>query len=49
MQVFIWRVPENFTLHTDAEEPADVKPISKLTGHSRCATIQQRRISGDAC
>lgn len=34
-KVFIWEVPEGFTLHTDAEEPADVAPVSKLAGHSR--------------
>jgi WD40 repeat protein len=34
-KVFIWQVPQGFTLHTDAEEPADVAPLSKLTGHSR--------------
>ncbi|KAF2456292.1 hypothetical protein BDY21DRAFT_372430 [Lineolata rhizophorae] len=34
-KVFIWKVPEDFTLHTDAEEPADVSPVSKFTGHSR--------------
>jgi hypothetical protein len=36
-QVFIWKVPENFTLHTDADEPADVAPQAKLSGHMRCA------------
>ncbi|KAK4193593.1 hypothetical protein QBC35DRAFT_510856 [Podospora australis] len=34
-KVFIWEVPEGFTLHTDAEEPVDVAPLSKLGGHSR--------------
>ncbi|KAK2012903.1 WD domain-containing protein [Colletotrichum eremochloae] len=34
-KVFIWQVPENFTLYTDAEEPADVSPVGKLAGHSR--------------
>lgn len=34
-KVFVWEVPRNFTLHTDADEPADVTPVSKLTGHSR--------------
>ncbi|KAH6888617.1 hypothetical protein B0T10DRAFT_57612 [Thelonectria olida] len=34
-KVFIWEVPENFTLHTDAEEIVDVSPIMKLTGHTR--------------
>jgi coronin-1B/1C/6 len=34
-KVFIWQVPQGFTLYTDAEEPADVSPISKLVGHTR--------------
>ncbi|TLS23398.1 uncharacterized protein PpBr36_05976 [Pyricularia pennisetigena] len=34
-KVFIWQVPQGFTLHTDAEEPTDVEPVSRLTGHSR--------------
>ncbi|KAF6825172.1 Coronin-like protein crn1 [Colletotrichum musicola] len=34
-KVFIWQVPENFTLYTDAEEPADVSPVGRLAGHSR--------------
>jgi coronin-1B/1C/6 len=34
-KVFIWKVPEGFTLHTDAEEPADVSPQAKLSGHMR--------------
>lgn len=35
-KVFIWQVPEGFTLHTDPdEEIADVSPLSKLAGHSR--------------
>ncbi|KAG5302390.1 coronin-like protein crn1 [Histoplasma capsulatum G186AR] len=34
-KVFLWRVPENFTLHTDAEEIADVAPVGKLSGHPR--------------
>jgi coronin-1B/1C/6 len=36
-QAFIWKVPEGFTLYTDAEEVTDVAPVSKLAGHSRCA------------
>lgn len=31
----IWEVPKDFTLFTDAEEPSDVHPVAKLTGHSR--------------
>ena len=34
-KVFIWQVPQGFTLYSDAEEPDDVAPVSKLTGHSR--------------
>ncbi|KAM7223626.1 protein of unknown function (DUF1900) domain containing protein [Rhypophila decipiens] len=34
-KVFIWQVPQDFTLYTDAEEITDVSPVSKLTGHSR--------------
>ncbi|KAH6627633.1 hypothetical protein F5144DRAFT_576451 [Chaetomium tenue] len=34
-KVFIWEVPQGFTLLTDAEEITDVSPVSKLTGHSR--------------
>ena len=34
-KVFIWQVPQGFTLYTDADEPADVAPASKLTGHGR--------------
>ncbi|WKT42742.1 hypothetical protein QSH57_007578 [Fusarium oxysporum f. sp. vasinfectum] len=34
-KVFIWEVPEGFTLHTDAEEITDVAPVSKLAGHPR--------------
>jgi hypothetical protein len=35
-QVFVWKVPEGFSIHTDAEEPADVAPSAKLSGHMRC-------------
>ena len=34
-KVFLWEVPDGFTLFTDAEEPADVNPVGKLSGHSR--------------
>ncbi|KAK4561624.1 Coronin-like protein crn1 [Recurvomyces mirabilis] len=34
-KVFLWQVPDDFSLHIDAEEPADVKPVGKLSGHSR--------------
>lgn len=39
-KVFIWQVPQGFTLYGDAEEPEDVAPLSKLTGHSRHATLR---------
>lgn len=38
-KIFIWEVPKDFTLFTDAEEPADVTPVSKLAGHSRYVAI----------
>ncbi|KAI1212258.1 DUF1900-domain-containing protein [Annulohypoxylon truncatum] len=34
-KVMLWQVPQGFTLFTDAEEPADVSPVAKLTGHAR--------------
>lgn len=34
-KVFLWEVPDSFTLHTDADEPEDVAPVGKLSGHSR--------------
>lgn len=34
-KVFLWKVPEDFTLQGDAEEPVDVSPVGKLSGHSR--------------
>lgn len=34
-KVFIWQVPQGFTLYSDDEEPNDVAPVSKLIGHSR--------------
>ena len=34
-KVFLWEVPDGFTLLTDAEEPPDVSPVGKLSGHSR--------------
>ncbi|KAF2144269.1 uncharacterized protein K452DRAFT_267531 [Aplosporella prunicola CBS 121167] len=34
-KVFVWKVPENFSLYSDAEEPPDVSPVAKLTGHTR--------------
>ncbi|TVY56962.1 Coronin-like protein crn1 [Lachnellula suecica] len=34
-KVFIWQVPQGFSLYSDAEEPTDVAPMMKLTGHSR--------------
>ena len=38
VQVFLWKVPDGFTLQTDnPEEIADVSPVSRLAGHSRYA------------
>ncbi|KAF2732070.1 actin-binding protein-like protein [Polyplosphaeria fusca] len=34
-KVFIWKVPDGFTLYTDAEEVPDVAPVARLTGHLR--------------
>ncbi|KAI2471414.1 DUF1900-domain-containing protein [Annulohypoxylon bovei var. microspora] len=34
-KVMLWQVPQDFTLLTDAEEPPDVSPVAKLTGHAR--------------
>ncbi|KAK4983850.1 Coronin-like protein crn1 [Elasticomyces elasticus] len=34
-KVFVWQVPEGFTLHTDGDESHDVEPVGKLMGHSR--------------
>lgn len=34
-KVFIWKVPEGFSIYTDADEPADVSPALKLSGHLR--------------
>lgn len=34
-KVFLWKVPDGFSLRTDSEEPEDVQPVGKLSGHSR--------------
>lgn len=34
-KVFIWEVPEGFSLYTDAEDMPDVAPARKLAGHSK--------------
>ncbi|KIE02913.1 coronin-6, partial [Metarhizium majus ARSEF 297] len=34
-KVFVWEVPRDFTLYTDAEDITDVSPVGKLAGHSR--------------
>ncbi|KAH8805562.1 hypothetical protein F5884DRAFT_799820 [Xylogone sp. PMI_703] len=34
-KVFIWQVPQGFTLYHDGDEPQDVEPLSRLSGHSR--------------
>ncbi|KAH8589297.1 hypothetical protein B0O99DRAFT_523532 [Bisporella sp. PMI_857] len=36
-KIFIWEVPQGFSLYSDAEEPNDVSPVSRLAGHSRKA------------
>jgi WD40 repeat protein len=46
-KVFIWQVPQGFTLQTDADQPADVAPLSKLTGHSRYVLSLARRASSN--
>ncbi|KAI9718179.1 MAG: Coronin-like protein crn1 [Chrysothrix sp. TS-e1954] len=34
-KVFLWKVPEGFTVRPETEEPPDVSPVVKLSGHSR--------------
>ncbi|CAK7271639.1 Coronin-like protein crn1 [Sporothrix epigloea] len=34
-RVFVWQVPDDFTLHTTADQIVDIAPTSKLQGHSR--------------
>lgn len=35
-KIFIWSVPENFSLHYDEDEgPKDVDPVLRLAGHTR--------------
>ncbi|KAK2740924.1 Coronin-like protein crn1 [Myotisia sp. PD_48] len=34
-KIFLWRVPEGFTLRSDAEEVSDISPVGKLPGHTR--------------
>ncbi|KAI1179964.1 hypothetical protein F4777DRAFT_530562 [Nemania sp. FL0916] len=34
-KVMLWKVPLGFSLFTEAEEPTDVAPAAKLSGHSR--------------
>lgn len=48
VQVFLWRVPEDFSLHTEDEEPTDVSPIHKLSGHSRYVLEPHVQSSTDA-
>ena len=40
-QVFLWRVPDGFTLHLDipADEIEDIAPVGKLSGHPKYAAI----------
>ncbi|KAF3482649.1 coronin-1C [Arthroderma uncinatum] len=35
LQILLWRVPEGFTLHTDAAEVEDIAPIGRLPGHPK--------------
>ncbi|MDA4132023.1 MAG: hypothetical protein OK454_02720 [Thaumarchaeota archaeon] len=44
-KVFIWQVPEGFTLYTDAEEIQDVAPVGRLTGLSRYVNSEQNKIA----
>ncbi|KAF2650109.1 coronin-6 [Lophiostoma macrostomum CBS 122681] len=34
-KVFVWKVPEGFSLYSDGDEPADVSPSVRLSGHMR--------------
>ncbi|KAF3915404.1 Coronin [Arthrobotrys entomopaga] len=34
-KVFIWRVPQDFTLHVEEESLVDVQPLIRLSGHPR--------------
>jgi hypothetical protein len=34
-KIMIWRVPQGFTLHVEAEEMPHVDPVAKLSGHPR--------------
>jgi coronin-1B/1C/6 len=34
-KVMIWTVPEGFSIHSEDDEPRDVSPVAKLSGHSR--------------
>lgn len=34
-KIFLWRVPDNFTLRSEDEEIEDVKPVGKLSGHPK--------------
>lgn len=47
-KVFLWEVPEGFTLYTDAEEVPDVFPVSKLAGHSRYDFLVANRCTFEA-
>ena len=39
-QAFIYKVPDDFTLRTEeGEDPRDVAPVQKLTGHSRYGQV----------
>ncbi|KAI2091384.1 Coronin-like protein crn1 [Ophidiomyces ophidiicola] len=34
-KIFLWRVPDGFTLHSDADSVSDIAPVGKLSGHPR--------------
>jgi coronin-1B/1C/6 len=36
-QVFLWRVPDNFTVRpdADADDIKDIAPVGKLSGHPK--------------
>lgn len=36
-QIFLWRVPENFTLYSDIspDDVKDIPPVGKLSGHPK--------------
>lgn len=45
-KVFLWRVPENFTLHADIkpDDVQDVAPVGKLSGHPKYVILSMSRL-----